>query len=236
MNFEQDHIELIERHLAGQLSLQELIEQGGFANEAAAEQAVDSYQVAIDDVVDEALSQDLKSIHEELYPETPVKSMRYSWLGMAAALVLVAVFGYLLLRPSPVSKADFGNYFEAYPYYDLSRGDLVEGFEQAMESYAKADFDEAWHLLASLPDTDDPEEFAFYKGVCAMAVGEYNQAIKYLEPVSQTAGHSYITQARWYLALAFWQVDKLGEAKTLLKAIELSDKNYSKAQKLLEQL
>ncbi len=116
MKESQNDIELIERYLDGELSKDEAMQMGSFANDAAFEALLAAYEVAKDDVLDEALSHQLKSIHAELYPEKSSRKLTYRWIGVAATLVLLAVFGYLGLKTGDTAIPEFETYFEPYPY------------------------------------------------------------------------------------------------------------------------
>lgn len=234
MKEENKEIEIVERYLKGEITLEEAYQACGFSSAESFHELVKSYELGRDDVVDSALHRDLQEIHRKHFgSSTTRKSVSRQYYMVAATLVLLAVFTYFMINREADHKPTFETFFRPYPNYDLSRNNTDEVLSKAMNFYAVGEFDSAELVFESMELDSVNFDYSFYKGLTYLANRSFKESVASLEPILNAAGNPYYQQTRWYLALAFWQEGDLAKTKGLLSSISAGEYNYDQAQKLL---
>ena len=154
-----------------------------------------------------------------------------------AAAVLLALGAVLFFNmPKSYSSSDlYASYYEPYKEDFSSRGGTNETMiSQASQLYAKKDFQRALPLFnGALALEPNNAELKLATGVCYLELGTYDKAI---EVFSSIKNQLFVDEAQWYLAMTYLKKDDLINAKAVLKKIETDNRNYDKAQDLLEKI
>ncbi|MEM7037241.1 MAG: hypothetical protein AAF570_09700 [Bacteroidota bacterium] len=203
----------------------ELFEQGGGLEES---------EVENESEVEESASPE---------PEAPVRPLWAQRYAIAASLLLLVLVGgfFLLNLGGPDGEALYDTHFSPYTTKGLIRGEdslLKANYLDAFAAYDAKNFDAAYENFQGILRQDSSQKMAaFYLSMSAMAKGEYGAAISYLDGLAKTSGHDYVSQSRWYLALAHLHEQHIDDARELLETLSKGKGAYAKkAQALLEDL
>ncbi len=166
----------------------------------------------------------IESLHQKqldlINRKNNVRVFSGSWIAIAAAVLIVAVIGSVVVL-SGESMLD-KELSEPYPYSAERGSDVNDGFR----FYQNRDYRNAISRL-----NDDDATAVFYKGLSYLYVGEYQNAITSFSSLETSR---YNEQARWFTALALLKSGKITEGKIVLNAI-VSNNGYksSEARELL---
>ncbi|MFT5999846.1 MAG: hypothetical protein ACI81P_002305 [Neolewinella sp.] len=180
------------------------------------------------------------------YQSGPVAKVRFlsgvrRYLAIAAS-VLILVSGGLFVYQQLDGQKRSGSelYASNYTSYDLSQvrksetGTTTDIFAQGVARYAAGDFNQAAALFAPLTE----EGTIKMKATFALAHAYLNQTPpKTLEAETQLRSiitddnSSYVTSAKWYLALIHLQREEITSAKPLLEAVQQSGGKLGRAAK-----
>jgi hypothetical protein len=162
------------------------------------------------------------------------RQMSFPWIKLAAAILIIAVSGFVLWLT--VFRSNDNNLLAAelnkpYPLATLDRGSPAEG---AFEAYVKGDYKNA---IASFDSISNDVSVTFYNGLSHLYEGKYNEAITLLRTNTLEASR-YREQASWFEALALIKSGRNDEAKDSLKKIGADASHYKSkaARQLLEGL
>ncbi len=164
----------------------------------------------------------------------PRKGLPRWYFAVAAAILLLIVPLYFILRPSP---SLFEQYFDPYQDRYTSRASADEEIKQAFSDYNKGQYEESLvHFENYLKVSPSDSQAVFYNGVAHLAAGQPEKAIDQLSTLQQP-DFLFFIQAKWYLALAYLQANQTETAKTILESLANSDNSFQqKAGELLEEL
>ncbi len=161
---------------------------------------------------------------------------------LLAAAMIAVVFGFFFamyyLLDEPMSAQEvFASHFEAYESVGLQRGNDAydEHYQMALLLYDQERYEEAIRYFESSQKM--PSLGGLYLGISYLAVGESQKAIDSLTPFA--VDKSLIQDAaRWYLALAYVQMDARDKAKNELAPLANNPNShwYEKAKDLVEDL
>lgn len=175
---------------------------------------------------------------------------RRKWLAIAAAAaVLLSAAIWLFLQRQPDAGNLFADNYQVYqdkisesirsqldePGY---AGNPVETekwqeFLGAMKGYPN----EVTALEAFIKKYPQEKIAHFYLGQAQLAKGQFELAQSNMEPLAHDADFEEQWPSKWYLALIYLKLGKLGPAKGLLDELKNSPTDFqSKAQKLYDQL
>ena len=193
-----------------------------------------------DDV--EALREKLKEI---MYPEgikKPLRSRRKQVFRISAAasvfLLLSMALGYLVFRDSSARLYD--EYYQPYQTFIRTRShaDSRDEFDKACLLYQQGKYQESFEILQSFLKTA-PEDPAghFYLGLCAMELAQHDTAIREFILVEENDSTPFALHARWYLSLAYVEMNQVKNARKYLDLL-ISEKNIytSEAKKIKRKL
>lgn len=170
-----------------------------------------------------------------------VGKRRFLRIAMAAAaMLLLLVVAFQFLNTELNNQELFANNYEAYELPFNNRAETTDQLlTQAGTLYQQEKYAEALPQLQQLIDDgkgDDRIKLAL--GICHLELKNYDKAITVLKQASNQEGFLYQDQAQWYTALAYLQLDKVTESKSLLQQLVNNPKAYfnKQAQQLLNLL
>ena len=142
---------------------------------------------------------------------------------------------YFLLRWTDHPEIKFENYFEAYPMVLSQRG--TNDQSTLIQAYQNRDWDQVLPLIRNWQVQEPNNELVkLYLGIAALGANNLTVAIEQLGNLVKDKPQVE-EQARWYLALAFWQNGNNTEAKEMLELIIQEESyRYELAKDLLKQL
>ncbi len=167
----------------------------------------------------------------------PQAASRTKWYAMAAALALLLVAGWFVLRPA--AAPDYLAYLDAYPNraVELTKGadDGSDPAVAAYSTYEAADYESAATLLARLPETPTNR---FYRAQSLLQLRQPAEAAALLQPLAGDESFALQDRARWYYALALLGSDRADEAKAQLRVSAATEGGFmqAEAEELLEAL
>jgi len=162
-----------------------------------------------------------------------------AWISAAAAvIILVGIFFVTKSFRSPNPEQLFSEYFSPYQNLLTMKGDSANEGSDAMYFYDMKMWDSA-NIYFNLAQAKNNDETAldFYHANALLATQNAKEAIPYFELVIDGNDERFVTQAKWYLALANLQIGQVEKSKELLTELQAITDIYSKkAKDLLEQL
>ena len=202
-------------------------------------------EVAARELIKQAGRLELKSTLEDFDSQMPMESSQKSviplWaknaMRVAALLILFAGVYQVFLTFTGVNTSEvYDDYFEAYEAPSLERdGNESPNWKSVIASYSKKAYKESLPLLQQSEGEVPDYLIAFYRGISLMALQQpdLEQAVQNFNAVL-ASDNDYRQQAEWYKALALLKMEKVEEAKTILKSI-VAQKNYQyeKAESIL---
>jgi hypothetical protein len=161
------------------------------------------------------------------------------YLAIAASvLILVSAGLFVYQQMGSHERSGSELYASHYTSYDLSQirkagtDPSSDAFAQGVALYSAGDFEEAATLFAPLTETGTNK----MKATFALAHAYLNQtppktmeAEAQLQTIITDENSSYVTSAKWYLALIHLQRDEIASAKPLLEAVQQSGGKLGKA-------
>jgi len=238
-----DKEQLIQNYLTLQLTQQEqdafnhlMLTDAAFAKLVREEKAL---QAAIHLHNREQLKQQLLQLDNPRKVTMPLIK-KYAYL-IAAACVIVAIIGTVLLLQKPSSKELYAAYFKPYPNTIApivrdGTNNANTNLQQAMYLYEQENYFAAKQILDTLKVEEKKHEIILYKAVCLMQQQAYKQAYDILTNINEPNNQiQYATE--WYRALCALQLKKISIAKNILQTLQKKENAYQlEARKLLEDL
>lgn len=252
MNTQQDHYEQIEDYLADSLSDTErqafetrLHSDTNLARQVnlhrQLQQAI--VQEKGDRTMQQAIQQAAK--HWEADEQPVGRTIRFQpkiyWAAASVGVLLLsAVFFGVFQRDNPSAQALFDEQFVAYEAPVLFRSTAIDTLvlQKAYVAYQ----DKAYvNAIALFTETlhQNPNQIVpyFYIGQSKLAMGDAVGAIPTFQTVIDHKNNAYVTQATWYLALAYLKIGDRESATAQLRTLTQRQDVYGKkATALLEQL
>lgn len=246
MKLSEEHIELAEKYLRGQLEEQESKE---FAAKLEADEElraeVEALQAALIAVEADGILQmkkELEQIRQQV--EVEKKSSRpVNWWLIAASFALLAAVTWAALKfiePDPPQEI-FAENFEVYRPPVQLRDDASgeSSWAKGRKAYGDGDYAAAaQHFEDAKSDPQVPQYLReFYIGIAQLAEDKAEAAIPHLQTSLETES-DYSQQARWYLALAYLAVDDIDNSRSVLYKIISNESayKYKAAKKILADL
>jgi len=129
-----------------------------------------------------------------------------SYISLAAAAIIGAVFIIRSLLPGSDPDKIFSKYYE--PYSAVSSVTRSSGtgnnkaFESALNSYREGDYQAAaTGFSAAMLNETESDSYRFFLGLTCIALNDFNRAVTLLDDVASGEG-GYAKEAGWYLGLA----------------------------------
>ncbi|HZY78080.1 MAG TPA: hypothetical protein VFE50_01060 [Cyclobacteriaceae bacterium] len=143
--------------------------------------------------------------------------------GIAAAIALVAAF--FIFRDTGNPLVD--EYFAPYPntVVPVIRGTPTDSSLRAaaLAQYELGNYAAALESLEQIAPSN-PDDL-FYMGISALGLKDYSLAVTYLKDY-ESKGESFVTQTKWYLALAYLGADNVEQSRSYLNALAAEDGSY----------
>lgn len=232
MSLSEKNIVLFEAYFQGQLSEKEAKDfEARLDYDQELAEAFEEYTAvenSLKQVYRDELKQRLIAIDKELdEPEEKSKPVKMLWLTSAvAASILIGLFAVALFGESSHVRL-------AEKHWPVEEGLPVrmstkKPYDEAMNAYKLAQWDEAAQLLLELPANDTTH---YFSGIVAFKQNDYPQAIRFLEQIPQTSGWYY--QSQFQLALSHLANGNEEEAQVMLQQIAGSGSPFKKEAKAL---
>ncbi len=165
---------------------------------------------------------------------------RYLYVYLAAATIAALLVIYTLVpSPSP-NDIIYDQYYETIDVH-LSTNDGFRGicpeFIKAVELYYNREYRAAstkfLNVSESKPQWISPR---FYAGISAMELEHYPSAIEHFTWVI-AQNRVFISEAKWYLGLAYLKIDEVSKATSCFEELSKSDEIYQdSAREILNQI
>ena len=189
--------------------------------------------------LDAFLADSLRSQAKLIGNPKPGRALSVRWTSrVAAAVVVILMAGLFVIINLLPDKAEadvlaLTDDFLAQPY-EL-RSFPTRGNDEAIPSgsWQQAYSSKQWQLakdrIALLENTSI--ETIYYKGLCSLYLGEYQDASNLLAQVVELDdSRGYQENARWYLALAYIKSNRYPKARAVLKAISGMEAHFRKSE------
>jgi Thioredoxin domain-containing protein len=153
----------------------------------------------------------------------------YRWAAAAAAVALLAVAVWFMVRPSDISYERFAQHA---PLSLSVRGGAEDAKMAAETAFAQKNYASARAALERLL-SEEPENVTarLYLGICLLEMGDGAGARAIFEPMS--AGSSALREdAVWYLALSYLRERDYAGCRAVVQTIEAGQAHYEEAQEL----
>lgn len=252
-----DKKRLIENYLNGELTADELEilkhemkQDKRFASEVKLHNDIEEFLKDRDTL-------ELRKILDEIHEEVTGNSRKQEkeiihlfpkrWQNIAAAIFLLLALSSVLffsLRPNRTYRL-YAQYYKVYDASELVRGSTSEAddkFTQAMAAFDMEDYRAAYELLTKLCkqlliSDSNYSKANFYKGISAMEIENFDDAIISFEIVKKNKKSLYNEVAQWYQALCYLRKDDKDKAIELFNEISSGDSFYNtKAKEILDAL
>lgn len=190
---------------------------------------------------DDQLRQKLLKLDEQIGSEGKVRTLgqRTLWRWASAAAVLLGTLGvYLFMNQTSVEERIFLTYFEDYP-------NIIEPVQRdheigstAFSAYQNQNYQEAFEAFSDEEKTTPEAHYAtFYKGICALHLEDWREAIDAFENVRATDDVRFEEAATWYAGLAYLRSGNQETATLILETLADSPGNFqNEAKAILDQL
>ncbi len=174
---------------------------------------------------------------------TKVVKFNFRRILTIAAAVALLVIGYQWLTNSDLSPEElYASNFETYPML-LNQRSAEEStansitYNNAITFYNKKEFTQAEAAFEKLlQDQPDNVSFQFYQANIFLASQNATDAIPIFQKILDGNNPLFEEQARWYLSLAYLQLDLKENAKALLEIIKKGQFKSKEASNILKQL
>ncbi len=161
----------------------------------------------------------------------------YAAASLLALVCLAGVLKFIVFAPEFDNDQIFQKYYQTYQSETIQRSaqtssELIE----AMEAFENKEFYKAVSLFDNIAKTDKDNNIkaTFYKGISAIEISDYKNAIESLNKVLSVAETSYIAQSHWYLSLIWIKLNNVNEARKHLNWLVKNDRFYaSRAKEIL---
>lgn len=219
MELSEKDIDIIDKHLAGQLSKDEDIyfnfrmSDGIFTDEVLLKKDLfNAYQSMEFD----AQKIKLKQLEVNLKPSKPSRSGSLGWALIGIMLMISLALLYFINRGQNETDLLYASYYKPYPNVvsPIQRSTGVE--YDVFQLYELGRYDEA------LVGYEDPisENEEFYKALTMMASNQFENCKTIFENII-TVESKYAKAAEWYLALTYLKLEDKTNCINILQKIEV---------------
>ena len=186
-----------------------------------------------------ARDQEVKDLVDKLVleEEPEAKKQRPLWMYMAAAVFVLLLLSYFVIRPSNKIEAKqlYTSFYQKYPAREAKSSPTEDLILLANRFYNQGSYIDAISLYTEYfnqSDTSQSEMAHLYKGLSHLEKEESAAALKEFTKISASN-----QTAAWYSAFAFLQSERYKEAKKALEVIAKdTDHHYAnQAQKILDE-
>ena len=225
-NITQEELELMERFWQGKFAdsgeERQLMER--YATDSVWRNKADGVRLLVVGVQEAVLEDKLSGFHRQI--ATPIRKINWFRMGLAACIMSITALGVLFFFSESPEEKLFVQFYEPDPGLPTLMGvsDNYE-FENAMVAYKTGDYQKAldgWQgLLKAHPGNDT---LTYFIGSAHLANGRPDSAVVKLANVVATPQSVFLSDASWYLALAWLKLNNKVEAIKALQQTEHKDK------------
>ncbi len=185
----------------------------------------------------------LKQVEKNIRHERPgvIKTIKWNtwYFKVAAALLILAVVGSLMLPVQEDPEQLFQSQFTPYPnvFEPTLRGtDEVTERAEAFQAYERGDFETALAGFNKILQNGKEPDVLFLAGNANLKLGNVEEAKNNFLTVIKDFDE-LDTQAKWFLSLCYLKEGDVGKAKMLLEELSGTEISYSnKAKELLKKV
>ncbi len=155
-------------------------------------------------------------------------SKKYSYIYIAAAVIIFAVIGFQFLEQDPSNQDLYASFYQPYDntLQPVTRGETTEDvLSQAFQAYEAADFEKAIPYFNSSLEEQYQPDVAFYKAMSLMSSGQDMEASQVLNNLKKQKS-SYEPQVYWYSALLSLKNNQEQRAKEQLDSLSMLNSGY----------
>jgi len=160
------------------------------------------------------------------------------YVSIAAAIIILAVLGYLLFPKTTSPETLYADYYQPYSHSQMmGPGDSADSFfQRGVKFFKENKYDEAIGALQKITTNETQYTDArMLIGAALMQQEKHSQAISFFEEASQNS--LLADQAIWYQAWAHLMAGQKEEAKSLFEKIAASQGyKHQEAAKLLNKI
>ncbi len=154
------------------------------------------------------------------------------YVSLAAAVLTGAVIIIATLVPGNNPHKIYNRYYESIEAVSPVTRSLTDNeadvWTEAVTSYNNGDYQTATAGFSNIASADPVSVTSrFYLGMCYLGLGEYDQAVTFLNGVVNERGE-YGREAQWYLGLAYLKLGNIEAATTCFESLVQSQGYYSK--------
>jgi len=235
----EDHSELFEKYINGNLSKEETeVFESKLTADPSFNEAFKVYGLLVDGIIESGKSSLKKELvaHEALsYPST---KKSYFYQKIAASVLVVLALSALILNYSASKdyEAIYADYYEPYPnIIDPINRSIDYNDYSIYQQYELRNFEEIVNKLTIKAQENilsDAEKF--YLAQSQLVLKNVDLAILNLKEISKES--NFYLAAQWYLALAYIKTEKYEKAESLLDQIIDQKEDFSKQAEILKNL
>lgn len=234
MRTEEELYTWIEDYLAGELKGESLAEfenrlktDSDFARQVELHR---NLEAAFRDPRERELADHLKKANQNFNHQNDKKKIIPFWKNprvwavAAAAVILVLVWVYPF-QENRIKDAQilYAEYHQVYPAPEGLRSennDLDSVLSEGYKKYNAGEYESAFSIFSTLL-TENPNhtQAQFYAGLSQFELRQPGKAISYFQATIDNSNSPYISQAKWYMALAYLKQDNKSEAKKWLREL-----------------
>jgi tetratricopeptide (TPR) repeat protein len=232
MEYNERHIELIEKYFDGSLNTAEradfdllLADSSEFRGQV---QEAAQTIATLKESFDKNLKAELKGLYTTVQQEERARKKRYFNYAAAAAVVLGLALVGLHQQTAKLNVELFNEYYKVYPIGSTTRGQQFESGD-LKRYYDNKDFKSALKILESQrPMQSEDMTLLIYLGNCYLQLGQYDRAIETFKECVESKDAVIRETGRWYLALSYLANDEIASSLSILKKITKNDELYAR--------
>jgi hypothetical protein len=244
------NIELIEKYCEGKLNSED---RRAFENQLLVnEELKDEFELykaitqSLSEINEDAIREKLNKIDKELInsrdnKETTILQIRNSrFYAIAASIILLFGLTYYFLFFNNSNQNLIASFEIEEPGLPVvMSNDAFNNFDEVMNAYKLNNLDESLAILRKIEKAKPENDTAnYYIGVILSRQDKTQDAIPYLEKISNNSGSRFREKAMYLLGINYWKENNLDRVKNIFNT--LSSKNNSQysenARAILEHL
>ncbi len=224
-----------EKYIQGKLTEQE---RDSLEKEFTVDESEEvAFELGVKKGVEEAIIKDLREKVGQFEHRRTVSGIRPWQLGIAASILLIATFAYLLTGGSQDLYSD---YYKPYPNFEVTA--LRGADEEALIAQAYKAYDEQNYTLAlekfeeHLRSNEEDVASRFFYGISLMENEEFDSAISSFKTITANNQRDYSDAAKWYAVLCYLKIGDDQSAISLLDELQDSEEFGQNARLLRQDL
>lgn len=231
---EQQDFELIEKYITGNLSQEaQMAFEDKIQSDPSLQEQVEEQRILIEAIQEQSLRTTLENIHRDIEEGIPIRRIPFYKQPMvryaiaASVAILFVIGGAMLSRKHNTNEKLFASFFTPDPGLPTTMSKTDEYvFYEAMVDYKQGNYEKAilkWNPLLDEKPTNDT--LNYFLGVANLASDNGEEAILFLEKTTDNTDSYFLSDAYYYLGLAYL---KSGDRALAKKALSQSDLPKSK--------